>query len=257
MSLPRAALRLLACALLMMVAMLRSSSALAFAASLLLLTAASVDAQAQEVRGEVTVEGPRRAHQERYDDYVYDGFYFRFGIGGGGISASPTIDGDTTDGFTTRGAGLAAELMVGGSVAPGVALGGALFYQQAVNPTVTNNGVDYRPNTDKNLNFVFLGPFVDWHPNPRRGFHVGAFGGLARLTMTDPTGATTSYSPVGGALGLMIGHDFWVTPDFSLGLSFHAAGGAVSGTPDSQGQTDPHIGTSFGVGQVFVSGLFH
>lgn len=214
-------------------------------------------ASAQETRAYVEVDGPRRDPRGRTDDFFHDGLYLRFGLGVGGLTANPVVDGDTQDGFNTRGGGLAAELMLGGSVAPGVFLGGAFFYQQAYDPEYTNNGVDYQPTSDKSLNFAFLGPFIDWYPNPRRGFHVGAFAGLARLTITNPAGDTTSYSPVGGAFGGMIGHDFWVAPGFSLGLSFHLAVGEVSGTPDGQGQTDPNVGTSFGVGQLFLSGLLN
>jgi hypothetical protein len=219
-----------------------SSIALASLSTLFLLTQPSL---AREARA----DGDRLG-------YRHDGFYLRGGLGPGWISASPSYDGSSTGDVSTHGEGLAAELMVGGAVVPGVILGGALFYQHAFNPAYTADGVTYQPNADKSLNSSFLGPFIDWYPNPYGGFHLGAFLGFARLTMTNTAGDTTSYSPVGGEIGGMIGQDFWLGPQLSLGVAFHLAGGSVSGTPNGPSD-NPRIGTNFGTAQVLVSLLFN
>lgn len=210
-------------------------------------------AHAQEIEVEVQAGGRRGPS---HHGYHRDGFYLRGGLGPGGISASPSYDGETTGDASTHGGGLAGELMIGGALAPGVILGGAFFYQQVFNPRYTVGGTTYQPNSDKSLDASFLGPFLDWYPNPRGGFHLGAFIGFARLTMTSTNGDTISYSPVGAELGGMIGQDFWLAPKMSLGVALHLAGGSVAGTPDGPG-TNPHIGTNFGSGQVLVSLLYN
>jgi hypothetical protein len=205
--------------------------------------------------GEADTRAP--TPEVRSSAFTHDGFYLRGGLGVGGLSASPSIDGEPQTNVSMLGGGIGAAAMIGGALSPGVFLGGAVFLQQAFNPQYKENGVTYQSNTDKSLNFGFIGPFIDWYPHPRDGFHVGGFVGFARLTMTNPNGDATSYSPIGGAGGFLLGHDFWVDPHWCLGLSLHAVGGRVAGTPELTQPTNSRVATAFGVGQLFVSMLFN
>ncbi len=69
--------------------------------------------------------------------------------------------------------------------------------------------------------YVFFGPFVDYYPDPRKGTHFGAGFGMAGPMVTDPDGGSSgdSESDAGMGIKLMMGYDFWVGQQWSLGLT--------------------------------------
>ena len=158
--------------------------------------------------------------------YIHDGFYFRFALGGGGMTATQHIDGFSPDPSITGG-GVAMDLALGGTVAPGLVLGGDYIFQQAVKPTIKYGDTSIA--TDNNANFGVIGFMVDWFPDPEGGFHFGGTIGAAAMTVSNQTGTTTnSRTGFGGSLG--VGYDFWVAREWSFGILGKFAGGSVGGT---------------------------
>ena len=162
-------------------------------------------------------------------DYLHDGFYLRFALGGGGFNAKGTYDVSSNaflSANTISGGGLAVDFAIGGSPVPGLVLGGELFGQQLSKPTIKyDSGTNIT--LDGNATFGLLGPFIDWYPNPEGGFHVGGMLGLASLSLTD-TNDVTRAADHGGGAALSVGYDFWVGRQLSLGILGKAFGGSVT-----------------------------
>jgi opacity protein-like surface antigen len=161
--------------------------------------------------------------------FVHDGFYFRVGLGVGGFNAKGSVTPDNGDAMTISGGGLAFDLLLGGTIAPGFVLGGGFIFQQTVKPDVSLAG-GASAQYDQNANFGVLGPFLEWYPNPRGGFHVNGMIGLAAMTLSDPNTGESKAADRGVGLAVGAGYDFWVAPQWSLGLGGRLFGGSVSNT---------------------------
>ena len=110
------------------------------------------------------------------------------------------------------------ELYLGGMPIPGLAIGGFLSGASAIGPTVRINGLRVS-SSDTGLTLVTIGPYIDFYPNPHKGFHVLGTLGFARLTARFDDGAiSASDSGTGFTLGGGIGYDWWVSPDWTLGI---------------------------------------
>ena len=185
-------------------------------------------------------------------DYLHDGFYMRFALGGGGFGASGSVEPTNRSGnYKISGGGLGLTFALGGTPTPGLTLGGELFFQQSSKPTVTfPDGSSLKAPND--LNFGLIGPFIDWYPNAEGGFHVGGMLGLASMTVSDPNGNTKDSRLSGGGGALSIGYDFWVGRQLSLGVLGKVFGGSVS-------RSDLGITEKYSVsgGSLFLSILYH
>lgn len=159
-------------------------------------------------------------------DRVHKGFYFRGALGLGYGGTKFTYERSSSD-ITVSGAGVGVDVWFGGSPAPGLALGGAFHFQQTVNPTISVNGIKLGE-TSSNLNTLLIGPFVDWFPDARGGFHLGGTLGFSRLSLTDENDNTTALSPFGFGGAFVIGYDWWVGKDWSLGITGRLLGASVS-----------------------------
>jgi hypothetical protein len=62
-----------------------------------------------------------------------------------------------------------------------------------------------------------IGAFIDGHPNPRSGFHLGGALGLSTLRADElgPDAGRLDMAGIGGAV--WVGYDFWVASEWSLG----------------------------------------
>jgi hypothetical protein len=167
----------------------------------------------------------------------HDGFYLRLGLGSGygHVGSSGTLSMPSGSGLsgqpmdftgTYHGWGPAYELLIGGTIARGLVLGGGFVGQDMTNPTVTANvGSGSAASSISNLTVNgslgvgALGPFVDWFPNDRGGLHFGAMFGFALLGLSSDTGKRDS----GIAGSLWGGYDFWVADQWSLGVEARTA----------------------------------
>jgi hypothetical protein len=122
----------------------------------------------------------------------HDGFFLRLGVG-------PSLS------FSGSGYGGALEIAIGGTIGQGVAVG-AMSSPKVVH-AVGSSG-------NETAVFSFLGPFVDFYPDPTRGPHVLGGGGVATATFpggkTDPAFSLELFA---GA-----GYEWWVGNQWSMGL---------------------------------------
>ena len=63
-----------------------------------------------------------------------------------------------------------------------------------------------------------FGPFVDWYLDPTAGFHLQGLIGGSRITIRDETGEVSDHQPVGGALLLGAGYEWFLGDELSLGV---------------------------------------
>jgi len=148
---------------------------------------------------------------------VHDGFYLRLSAGGGlvnlDVNPEPGFDDDSTN-----GAGVAFDLLVGGSPFRGTALGGALLLD--IGPSMTlASGTGKEASSA--LGIALIGPFVDAFPDPKRGWHFGGVLGLSALSLEAIDSAHHRLLGFGGAI--WGGNEFWVGDEWSLGGALRVA----------------------------------
>jgi hypothetical protein len=171
----------------------------------------------------LTVAPPAPALQRTA--YVHEGFYLRVNVGPG-VLWTNVNDKNGNGAQSTAGTAFAfgADVLVGGSPSPGMALGlGAL----------TNIGFGMNMNDAAGLTrssstqFHFLvGPFFDAFPNSKQGFHLGAEMGFAGSSLDTPLLS----SAFGGGAAAWLGYDMWVAPEWSAGFKLRGNGAYMVGT---------------------------
>jgi hypothetical protein len=143
----------------------------------------------------------------------HDGFYLRLSTGFGYQGASSSV-GDSH--VSTHGAGFALDIMMGGTPATGVVVGGGLLFQTAVSPGQTIEGPPF-PGLEAypggGVGLGLLGPFIDVFPNPTGGFHLGAELGLAGLGLKGNDDKLSA----GGGGSIWVGYMDWMSSQWSLG----------------------------------------
>jgi hypothetical protein len=179
--------------------------------------------------------------------YRHDGFYLSADTGIGVLSAwgSGPLGSASISGFATAG-----DLSIGGTIAPGLVLGGVVREWSASGmfnggPVITAtttyfaNGVatTSHPTLSGNTHIesLELGAFLDWYPNPEKGWHVGGSLGLGGMALIDDAGTRSVSGAVAGSI--FGGYQWWLGPAWSLGIS--AVGSiATSGRFDDSNHDD-------------------
>jgi hypothetical protein len=193
--------------------------------------------------------------------YRHEGFYF--GVGGGAGILTAHGSGPLGDASITGGATVG-DIGIGGTVAPGLVLGGVIRGWMASGtfnggPVITDAKATYYVNgtpTPTNLTLTGnsrisageLGAMLDWYPNPEKGWHVGGSVGLELMTLTDDAGTQSTAGGVGGSI--YGGYQWWLGPSWSLGLAAVLSGAGVGHLDDSS-QNQNNTGyklTPFGFG---------
>ena len=160
-------------------------------------------------------EGVYQIANDHHGARWHDGFYLRFGFGGGVFVDQ--FDGalDWTDGSASGGSG-ALELSVGTALWSGFTVGGGIVLERVVDPVVEMEGASTGSDVAVGVLGV-LGAFFDWYPDPGRGLHLQALLGGARITMTDESGVRNAHEPIGGGIALGVGHEWWIGEQWSMG----------------------------------------
>jgi hypothetical protein len=138
---------------------------------------------------------------------------------------APTTDQVNFD-ATYDGVGPAYEILIGGTVARGLVIGGGIIGQDISSPKVrlnttgnaTVSGSDL--STTGALGIGALGPFIDWFPDEHGGLHFGGMVGIAVIGLGNGNGDTDT--GIGGSL--WTGYDFWIADQWSLGAEARAVG---------------------------------
>jgi hypothetical protein len=159
---------------------------------------------------------------------VHDGFYFRvasgFSVFDERVSSGTLAAGGTVEG-RNRGIGALSDLAFGGTVAPGWVVGGGVYSLDLVASTFRARGsgaLAVPDELDPGLRSLsVIGPFVDWYPNVRGGFHAQGALGVATLTARvfgDAATSKSEYIALGGALLIGTGYEWWVADEWSIGV---------------------------------------
>ncbi len=179
--------------------------------------------------------------------YVHDGFYFRFGIG----PAYTGLSGAGPAGSVSfRGGGVGLTLAIGGTLGDGVVLGGIVHVTNGESNSVIGSAGGPGAAWGSLVEFAFL---VDWYPDPRKGWHVGGAIGAGDIEVQGSNSTILGGALTGSILG---GYDWWLGPEWSLGLLLVATGGSKATLDDSSG-----VDTGYRLGgrsiAVEASILFH
>jgi hypothetical protein len=159
--------------------------------------------------------------------YRHDGFYLRYpslgpaymSLFGNGPAGPASISGM---GYEGSGA-------IGGTPAEGLVVAGA--GSVAFGASTTMNGAVAGRQGKATAALLMLGVLVDWYPVPSEGWHAGGLLGFAMPSVTDAAG----YSSQGLAWGASIhgGYDWWIGPQWSLGLAANASGSTTASMQDA------------------------
>ena len=146
--------------------------------------------------------------------YEHDGFYLRVTTGFGLLGLGGT--GPTGANASLGGGATVGRLLIGGTPARGFVVGGMI---EGVNASSVDFGAASAglPTHGWSGAMGTLGAFVDWFPSPHHGWHLGGQLGLTGVAVANDA-AQTSWA--GGALSSAVfgGYDFWLGPQWSLGL---------------------------------------
>jgi hypothetical protein len=176
--------------------------------------------------------------RESHSIQRHDGFYLRLELGAGYFSGSRV--NDSSDGELkgdVTGVAQVGGLMIGGTIASGLVLGGGVWGTNA--PKSEYNGqifllsgparstiVDRTASVDLASTSI-IGPFLAWYPEPTKGLNAEIALGLAIATVgggfDDDTFWVPDYEGVGWGLQIGVGYDFWVGEQWSLGLLARAS----------------------------------
>lgn len=159
----------------------------------------------------------------------HNGFYLRLGLGGSrfGTSFASNFNRElrgSVEGSFDQG-GIAVEIAIGGTPAPGLVIGGALYLDGAIGqPSSTDvkiDGVRAGSLTFDRASLALFGPFVDYYIDPKLGFHLQGSLGLAWMAFGRAThaGSPATQDRSTGGLGFMLGggYEWWIADQWSLG----------------------------------------
>ena len=108
------------------------------------------------------------------------------------------------------------DLLLGGTLANLVSLGGGLVIMQISDPELTLDGQDGSGfETDGSLGVVTLGPFVDVFFGPHSGGHAGGMIGLGSIGLEDEAGGASD----GVGVAMFGGYDWWVSDQWAVGVN--------------------------------------
>jgi hypothetical protein len=153
---------------------------------------------------------------------THDGFYLQFALGVGYVSANAESQGSGGVELELTGVGQLGQLAIGGTIAPGLVLGGGIY---GVN--VFAGSYAYGPK-DADFNEIesdaefsaasMIGPFVAYYFDPEQGAYlVGAPAYTVVSGGKSKDGRISESSGSGFGLMLGAGYDAWVGDQWSVG----------------------------------------
>jgi len=171
-------------------------------------------------------------------------------LGLGFSGALIASDSTSIPNYSFAGGGAAADIWLGGTPLPGLALGGGLSIVST--KSTMRRIADESRSGDVSGDAELLGFFVDGFPDPERGFHFGGMVGLASSHTEVKDSKKDDFTGGGGGLSAWLGYDMWVSPQWSLGgmLSF-------TGTLARDVHDDVKYQTSLGGIALSFTALYH
>jgi len=152
------------------------------------------------------------------EPHVHDGFYL--GVTGGLGYYSGSSDVNSVSGFTLP----SMSLMMGGTVIPGLAVGGGFFVDYSSSASVEQGGQSADiPGAQM---VVALGAFADYYLDARKGgLHFQGFLGWGGFEETENSGGS---DPTGLTIFAGAGYDIFLTDQISVGGLGRIAYGSYS-----------------------------
>jgi hypothetical protein len=158
---------------------------------------------------------------------LHDGFFARSAPGLAFFTSLVDDRGPGPRRSGVRGIGQSATILTGGTPLAGLVVGGLVFTAR-IDPVFIEDGRTVSPDDDSvKLTLLHLGPFVDWYPDARRGFHVQASASFAAQVESDTKGNPLEPAAVGGAFALGAGYEWYLGGEFSLGGAARVAFGGL------------------------------
>jgi hypothetical protein len=152
--------------------------------------------------GPAVVPGPSALPAPTTSSRRRRGFYFRGALGVGAAAWAHPV--------SMSGAAFDFDLAFGGTVYPGLAVGGMIYSSQFSSPTYSYQGTSFR---GVSVAFFSIGPFMDWYFDPTKGLHGEAALGFAAVQ----SGSEIGYGEAGSFMA-GVGYDWWIGPQWSLGV---------------------------------------
>jgi hypothetical protein len=160
------------------------------------------------------------------DAYDHRGFYLRLsiGFGGGAIGGNNHVE-PGVDKVTLTGLGLGTSIAVGGAIADNLILDADFFHTSIFDPSVNVDGhhlgrasnLDRDLGIGQDLQLVCFGIGATYYIMPVN-LYLAASIGLGRVVFEDVNGARAG-SDLGIAGNLMVGKEWWVAPDWGIGIA--------------------------------------
>ncbi len=160
-----------------------------------------------KAEGEAKVTTAPAAATARPGVRRHDGFYMRLGVGAAALAGE-------VGAVELGGAGLATEFALGGTVAPGLVVGGGSY--PVFVPTTSYEFATGEKQDGDGTTVALIGPFVDYYINPAGGLHVQGSLGLNSSALKAPS--ELEQSGVGLGLMLGVGYEWWVGEQWSMGV---------------------------------------
>jgi hypothetical protein len=152
----------------------------------------------------------------------HDGFFLRMGLSLGPASTKLTqeVNGRKVgDEFTLSGFSSGYDLMLGGTPAQGLVIGGLLTAVVTSQPSY--GASDSSDTINGTMIFAGVGVFANYYLDPAKCLHFQALLGLGNLDLVasgDPdSGGRDDKSASGPFFGGGVGYDFWFSDQWSIG----------------------------------------
>jgi hypothetical protein len=166
--------------------------------------------------------------------YCHDGFYMRLSLG---LAYTSAWGSGPLGNASISGAGVGLSASFGGTIARGLVLGGGLRIADGVG-RFTGGPPDAPGNATASVGQL-LGVFVDWFPVPTEGWHVGSQLGLGVTTVTDSSLKESSALAFAGSI--FGGYDWWIGPQWSLGLLMSLSTASSEAMTDGGGNQTGYV----------------
>ena len=131
-----------------------------------------------------------------------------------------------------RGIGQGAGISIGGTPARGLVVGGSVWTAR-VDPVFIEDGKTVSPDDDSvKITLLRLGPFLDFYPDPSRGFHVVTAAALTVQVESDVKGNAIEPAALGAALSIGPGYEWFIMNEISMGLLGRVSVGRLVRSPN-------------------------
>jgi hypothetical protein len=170
--------------------------------------------------GEVALEQNYRYALCRVDSgaWLHDGFFARSEVGISWLEATVSNSGQLHRRSRISAIGESSSVDIGATPARGLVLGISVW-TAILDPTFVEDGKTVIPDDDSvKLTLLRLGPFVDWYPNPKRGYHVLGGAGFSVQIERDTKGKPIYPIPLGFSLSTGTGYEWFVSSELSVGF---------------------------------------